>query len=86
MKLWIELKELTAEYKVTLNYLNARMAMLDLQLYHPNLDLIKNMENSVVNLIQKPFCSDNFTIVTYKQEIRFCRENTHKNSRSNGYL
>ena len=46
------------------------MAMPDLQLYHRNLNLIKNVEDTVVFLTRKVFISVSFAIALYKQEMR----------------
>ena len=56
-----------AYYQVTL-HLN--MIMPDLQQYPGNLNLIKDVEDTVVFLTPKMFISVNFYIACYKQEMR----------------
>ena len=49
--------------------------MSNLQRYHWNLNLLKNVEDNAVFLTQKVFISVNFWIVSYQQEMlkSFCR-------------
>ena len=46
------------------------MTMPGLQQYPENLKLIKNVEDQIVFLFPKVFNPDNFSSLSYKQEIR----------------
>ena len=46
------------------------MTMPDFQWYPWNLNLIKNLEDNIVFFTQKVFNSENFSISSYKQEMR----------------
>ena len=61
--------------------LHARSAIPELQQYPWNLNLIKNVEDTIVFLTRKVFTSESFSIAFYKQEMRghFRRETANEN-------
>ena len=60
--------------------LHARSAIPELQQYPWNLNLIKNVEDTIVFLTRKVFTSESFSIAFYKQEMRghFRRETANE--------